>query len=290
MGFWSFNLFGNDITNDVKDSYLDLLKQNINDEIVESKLLEEYKELFQTDEEPLVWYALADIEWDMGRLSAFVKSKALDFAEEIEGQKNLFENEIQFNKWSNTVQKFCQKIQSPMPSRKVVKPLVEFVRNPWNIGDFYAYRLHTEKAKKNNMYNKYIVFKKIGDAEYYDGKIYSVIEILNNVFESIPSIYDISETAPMPLTLSPEDCGVKLEDYVPSLNWYMCATMIYDRKNDYPSKYFCFVGNIKTKKKDFTINGQVDFFLERNNMEEWIIDFYLSWKTHGKKTGDGSLV
>ena len=59
MGFWSASLFGNDITEDVRDTYLALLKDGTSDEEAYQKVLSEYEEVIQSDEEPFFWYALA---------------------------------------------------------------------------------------------------------------------------------------------------------------------------------------------------------------------------------------
>lgn len=61
MGFWSENLYGNDFTLDVKDSFTEYLKNNEYHEAIK-KLKEEYLKDLDEDEESLFWYALAERE------------------------------------------------------------------------------------------------------------------------------------------------------------------------------------------------------------------------------------
>ena len=43
-------------------------------------------------------------------------------------------------------------------------------------------------------------------------------------------------------------------------------------------KHFTLVGNKTISTKEYLGNQSDTFYLERNGMEEWIIDFYLSWQ------------
>ena len=52
------------------------------DEEAEQKILEEYEETLRgTEDEPVLWFALALIEWRKGRLTERVKIKALEWIE-----------------------------------------------------------------------------------------------------------------------------------------------------------------------------------------------------------------
>ena len=81
MGTWSTNLFGNDTSCDVRDTYIQHLQNQLSDEEAEAKMMEEYERDFarDEDEQPLFWYALAATEWKVGRLSEKVKAEALSW-------------------------------------------------------------------------------------------------------------------------------------------------------------------------------------------------------------------
>jgi len=77
MGTWSSSLYGNDTTLDVRDSYTDYLLEQLSNQEALEKTLADYQELIGTDEEPLFWFALAETQWKVGRLTPEVKEKAL---------------------------------------------------------------------------------------------------------------------------------------------------------------------------------------------------------------------
>lgn len=57
MGTWSRKLYGNDVTCDVRDTYIDFLHEQESNEDAENKTLNRYAEYMGTDEECLVWDA-----------------------------------------------------------------------------------------------------------------------------------------------------------------------------------------------------------------------------------------
>ena len=79
MGTWNRKLFSNDATCDIRDTYIEFLKKQLTNEEAYKKTYTEFSELFGTDEEPLFWYAMADTQWQLGRLTPEVKEKALSW-------------------------------------------------------------------------------------------------------------------------------------------------------------------------------------------------------------------
>lgn len=277
MGTWNAGLFSNDTTLDVKDTYIELLKQKKSNEEAFEKTVKKYKELFNTDEEPLFWYALADTQWNLGRLMPYVKQKAFNFIEK-DGGVSLFESEKQCQKWKNTLQKLRDKLLIPTPPEKRISIPKEFKKNPWNIGDIYAYQFHTEKANENGLLNKYILFQKIGDVEYYENIIYSVVQVLDKVFDNIPLIEDVKNIRVLPLVLSHKGHELSTKEFIPSFEYYLKAAMCYEKKNHYPQKYFTYVGNLEVDEIHCAGNHLADYYWDKNWMEDWLIDFYLSWQ------------
>ncbi len=277
MGFWNTTLYSNDITCDIRDSYLELLKHNSNNVIIYQNIIKEYQELFDTDEEPLFWYALADVQWDVGRLSERVKNNVLKYIEEQAGSSFWEDDLDKQSEWHRTLQQLQHKIQSPMPPIKRLRKKIDFKKNPWNVGDVYAYEFHTEKAKEYDLFGKYILIQKIGNVEYYEDIMYSVVHFYDKVFDFLPDEIDLKQYRILPLTLSPKDCHVSLSDYYPPIGWYLCASMLYEKKSIYPQKHLTFLTNCKVQEKSYVANDMTDFFLDKNEMEDWIIDFYISW-------------
>lgn len=280
MGTWNAGLFSNDTTCDVKDTYMMLLKKQFNNAEAYEKTLEEYEELIGTDEEPLFWYALADTQWNVGRLLPKVKKLALDYIEQKGGSSLWEENPKKVLKWENTLNILKEKLESPMPPEKIIKKEIEFVKNPWNVGDVYAYQFHTKDAEKHGLLGKYILFQKVGNADYYGIDIYSVVQVFDKVFDAVPTLDVIDKIRILPLANSLDEDGkiADFKNYVPSFDWYMKCTMIYEKKGHYPKKYFSFVGNQCIEDKEYFGNSQSDAYWGKDGMEEWLIEFYINWQ------------
>lgn len=267
MGTWNARLFSNDTTLDVKDTYINFLKQQFSNEEAYQKTYEEYKELMGTDEEALFWYALADTQWNVGRLTAKVRDKALEFIYEKGGMSFWMEIPNGASKWESTLQKLKCKIESPMPAQKKFAKPIKFTTNPWNIGDIYAYQLHYDKAVKNGFSGKYILFQKIGDVEYFKDLTYSLIQPIDKIFDFMPTLDMINNIHGLTITN---------DNYA-----YEYYLMLYEKKSHYPKKYLTFIGNKKLsnpnkKYNPMDLHRNCVYWDQMDCIEDWLIDYYLS--------------
>ena len=282
MGIWNTKLYGNDITSDVRDSYIEYLHKNMSDEDAYNMTYRDYQELIGTDEEPLFWFALADTQWRLGRLSPSVKRKALKF---IDDYPNTLLDELDEKKkvsWNNMLNALSAQLSSPTPPSKNVSLPQSFPRNPWNVGDIYAYRFHSKKSKEFELYGKHIVFQKIGEAISYDNMTFSVIQIYNKVFSTCPSISDVINVNILPLVYPPNVEGTpnRIEEYLPSFDWYTKSIMILNKPSDFPENNFVFVGNSQLNNKVYRGNECSDAFWQPTGMEQWIIEYYIKWRNY----------
>lgn len=290
MGIWSTKLYGNDTTSDIRDTYIDYLHKTLNDEDAYNMTYDDYRELIGSDEEPLFWFALADTQWRLGRLSPTVKLNALKFIGDFQNALPDEWNEKQVASWKNMLNNLSMQLASPMPQPKKISPPPVFDRSPWNIGDLYGYRFHSAKSKKFDLFGKYIVFQKIGEAQSYDNLTFSVVQIYNKVYSSCPILSDVHGVDILPLVYPPNVEGTpnNIEDYLPSFEWFRKAIMLFGTPSDYPKKHLTFIGNSSLEHKRYLGNQCTSIFWESTGMEEWIIDFYSEWRKHGdNKTGDG---
>lgn len=278
MGTWSIKIFDNDTALDIKETYIEFLKNQYSDEEAYELTHQEFNELMGTDEEPLFWYAIAYIQWENGRLMPKVKQKAI-FWIERNGGLEIWDIK-KANKWKSNLIELKRKLNSPMPFKKIYKKAAEFTTNPWDVGDVYAYQFHTKKAKEVGLFGKYILFQKIGDCEYYANKKYTIVKIYNNIFDHIPDINAIKDCDILPLTYPLKKNGFLMSEneYIPSFEWYLQAIMLYEKKNCYPKNHFVFVGNMNYKPINLEGNESTDFYWEKDNMESWLIEYYFSWK------------
>ena len=72
-------------------------------------------------EEPLLWFALAETQWKVGRLVPEVKDKALEWIKKNGGLEPWLEEGGKGTGWHKTLEKLKQKLESPMPAEKKIK-------------------------------------------------------------------------------------------------------------------------------------------------------------------------
>ncbi len=286
MGTWSTKLYGNDTTSDVRDTYIEFLRETTNDEKAYRMTCDEYCELIGTDEEALFWFALADTQWKHGRLMESVKNNALNFISKFSNTISEQLNEKQITSWKRVLENLSSELISPMPPYRKILSSKVFVRNPWNVGDIYAYRFHSQKSKNAGLYGKYIVFQKVGNALSFDNLTFSVIQIFNKIFSSCPSSEDIDGVDILPLVYPPNIEGTpsSIDDYIPSFDWFTKAIMILDKPSSYPKKHLTFLGNIGLSDKMYCGNEYHDIIWAETEMEDWIIDYYNAWHKHNENT------
>ena len=274
MGMWNAKLYGNDTTSDVRAVYIDYLKKGISNDEAYKKTYEEFRELLGTDEEGLFWLALADTQSSLGRLTHDVKEKALTYINQ--GAKYLFEDMDKKNlaKWEVSLNNLKIKLNSPQPPEKKIPIPREFVHNPWNTGDIYVYQLHTEKAKEFDLFGKYIAMQKVADCPSFDNLTFSVIQIYNKTFQSIPTVSDILEADTLPLR-------TPTSEWHPRFQYY--AVMEYIKISHYPKKHLTFIGNVDMPNKVVPSNFCCDFTWEQSVMEIMILNYYTSWKNSNIK-------
>ncbi|MBE6573437.1 MAG: hypothetical protein E7652_03485 [Ruminococcaceae bacterium] len=270
MGTWNSTLFSNDTACDVKDTYIELLKQQLNNDEAYKKVLDEYKELIGTDEEAIFWYALADTQWSVGRLTETVKSHALKFISESAGSELWEDDPKSFSKYLKMLDALKEKLSTPMPSEKKFNKQIDFIRNPWNLGDIYSYQFHTEYSKEYGFYGKYIIFQKIGDIEYYKDTLYSIIQVFDKIFDSIPTLNELENIRTLP-SIPPA------KEYLYPLEKYTRIVMEYNKKNTYPHKHLMYIGNVKMPNINYNYKDCDCLDWAKDSMEEWLIDSYLGW-------------
>lgn len=77
MGSWGLTNLQNDIAEDVKSDYISMLQKGKTGEEATKELTLQYEDaIADLDDAPVFWLALADVQWDYGRLEKHVGEKA----------------------------------------------------------------------------------------------------------------------------------------------------------------------------------------------------------------------
>lgn len=194
MGCWGVGLYSDDVAIDVKEDYVEELKEGKSGIEATDKLLRIYADsLNDEDESTVFWLALADTQWKYGRLEERVKEKALEV---IRSGKNLEiwkeDNPKLLPKREKVLKELEEKLLSPQGPEKKVKKY-SYYRCPWKIGDVYAYRFTSEYAKEAGVYGKYIYFVKISEGPFLSKTIAPFVYFYRYIGDDLLSVDEVKQ-------------------------------------------------------------------------------------------------
>lgn len=282
MGAWGTSLYANDTTCDIRGDYIDKLKRGKSNEEATEELIRQNKEIEgDPEEEPLFWFALADTQWNYGRLLPEVKEKALFFLEKGDEVKRWKESgEKKLNAWLKTLGELKEKLNSPLPEEKKISRY-RFYQCPWKLGDVFAYQFSGEYSKEKNMYGKYIVFRKVSEDTFWPGHIIPVVQVYKWIGDEIPRIGEVKTKDLLIQNFIPETLA-----YKPDMERRYSIKLITTSKKMLPEKNLTFLENLSG---DDLISFQGHEYLSdyicvgwdgkgyNKNFEQYIIGQYLAW-------------
>ncbi len=255
MGYWDSTLYGNDTTEDIRDEYRKLLEDQKTDEEAYRGILDQFGDMIGTDEEPFLWYALADSMWKHGRLMEEVRKKALDWIGRDGGIQFWEKYPDEAKGWKRTLQRLQKKITSPMPKRRNVRKPKPVNGDLWNLYDIYAYRFPEDADKylvfendfeksepfrqvrpdSFSLKNKYILIQKIGSLSFYHKPIMQV-RVFAEIFDALPSLSDLQDITLLPFN-HPKRIPEKKRLQTSG------AARVWFRNSEYPKSRLYYVGN-----------------------------------------------
>lgn len=154
MGTWGVGIFQNDTADDVRYYYKAKLKKGKSDEEALREIIEESKDyIYEDDDKYDFWFGLADLTYDLGRLTDEVKTKAL----------KLIECGSDLDRWEDSdckkrekqLDKLKEKLLSePLPRKNI--PIAKPFVCPWNVNDIWIYCLNSYEYKGTDLYDKYV--------------------------------------------------------------------------------------------------------------------------------------
>ena len=237
MGAWGSSLYANDTTCDVRDKYRKYLEEQLSNEEAYKKILEDFNDCMgDSDEEPLFWYALADSQWKVGRLTEDVKQKALDWIDKEGGIELWNESKSGPGGWKKTLDKLKTKLETEQPKEKRVKKPTLLFQNFWEIGDVYAYQFNTDISKKHGAYGKYMILQKIAEEPHFDREgLVMRTHTFDRLFDAVPTLDDLKGLRLLPLEPPNNTRNRPLH-----MNHWLELT----KKKEYPIEHLTFIGNM----------------------------------------------
>lgn len=261
MGTWGPKLYEDDLAEDIKNEYEELLEKGKNNKEAIEDICQIYKEEIEdSDEKSIFWMVLADILYKHKNLTEFVKEKAL---KEIELGKNL-------ERWKNEgseedyiirkkeIEKLRKKLVSyqdckkkDVAKNKSGKKTANNNILEWKIGDTYAYKIQDSRFE-----GQYFILRKVQDCIYNNNTRYqsAIIYVQITSDKKIPK--DEEEISKLEYIIIGNEGNVKHE-------YRMQLYQIPRRKNE----QLIYVGNFKN------VIMPKDEYIETEQLNIWLHSF-----------------
>lgn len=282
MGAWGTNLYSNDSACDIRGDYVDELKRGKTNEEATQELINKNHDIMgDAEEEPLFWFALADTQWNYGRLLPEVKEKALYFlSQDKELQRWQASGQRQLIAWRKTLNALKEKLESPQPDVKKVSKY-RLYQCKWQLGDVFAYRFSSIYSNEKGFEGKYTVFRKISEDTWWPGHIVPVVQVYKWISNDIPSIDKLSSLNLLPAFNSPS-----VLDKFPNKKPDYEIKLLSESEKVIPIDNLTFLGNLPGDDlipfrghEYWTGYSAVGWESSRYNekFEHYVIDMYLAW-------------
>ncbi|SEV82186.1 hypothetical protein SAMN05216413_0063 [Ruminococcaceae bacterium KH2T8] len=120
MGSWGTRIFDNDVSQEIKENYINNLKKGASAEETLSIVYSSCSECFSEPEDSIdSWLSLASVMFDYGRLTEEVRQKALEMiAHDMESTRW---HGSEFERRKSALVELKEKLSSVQPDRKEVK-------------------------------------------------------------------------------------------------------------------------------------------------------------------------
>jgi len=187
MGSWGVNLYENDDAMDVKDRFDDLRKGKTVAEITK-ELVDEYDCVMDDiDCAPAFWFALADTQWNLGRLLPEVKAQALMWLDKG-GDLSVWQedNPTLVVGREKVLEELRQKLNSPQPPEKKISKY-RLYKCEWKMGDVFAYQLESDLAKEKGLFGRFFLIQKVDEGTWHPGHIVPIVYVKITKDEKLPA-------------------------------------------------------------------------------------------------------
>ncbi len=185
MGHWGSGLYQNDVSSDVRETYLQILKDINNNLKATNIVIDQYSDYISDDEDCIYfWLSLADTQWCIGRLLPNVKEKAL-----YQIEKHLaFDDKKFFCPISKkTLVHLKEKLMQSQPAEKHITKGRRYICT-WNVGDIFAFQINNEKYHDHPLFHHWLVIQKTKAVSWYPHHIIPVITVRYSFETSCPSL------------------------------------------------------------------------------------------------------
>ena len=272
MGAWGPRLYQNDIAEEVRDYYKDQLHRGkTGKEITQELIAQNEYTISDPDDAPVFWFALADTQWNLGRLEDFVREQALHHIRDGHDVKRWAAEDLRGAKTrAKTLEELQQKLLSPQPAEKRMSQY-KLYRCEWKIGDVYAYQLVGDYAKENGMFGKFLYFIKVDEAVWHPGHIVPVVYFYWITGDKLLSLEELKNVDYIPQFFIPE---VYKKD--PKRQRLYLVELLSTSSRVIPNKQLTFIRNLR-KVKRVDNEEPNSYKVSWKDFERYIINNFKTW-------------
>ncbi|WP_052335625.1 hypothetical protein [Faecalispora jeddahensis] len=188
MGAWGAKLYQDDVAQDVRDQFKDLLHRGKSAEEITRQLIDEYTDAIDDpDDSPIFWLALADTQWNVGRLLPEVKKQAITWLDKGSDLKRWeTENPEQAPIRKKELEELRQKLNSQQPPEKKISQY-RLYKCEWKIGDVFAYKLESDLAKERGLLGCHLLVQKVDENTWHPGHIIPIVYVKITKDDQLPT-------------------------------------------------------------------------------------------------------
>lgn len=275
MGAWGPKLYQDDIAEEVRDYYKDQLHRGKTGKEITQELMAQNEDIISDpDDAPVFWFALADTQWNLGRLENLVKEQAL---KHIHTRYNLSRWEAKNTKEAKIrakiLEELHQKLLSSQPPEKKISQY-KLYHCEWKVGDVYAYQLVGDYAKEKGMYGKYLHFIKVDEKEWYPGHIVPIVYFYWITTDKLLGLDELNTIDYMPQFFVPD-----VYKNNPERQRLYALTLLSTSSKVIPKKSLTFIGNVSGVKRvdDEDPNS---YKVSWKDFEKYIVDNFQIWNEY----------
>ncbi len=188
MGSWGPKLYQDDLAEDIKSYYKDQLHRGKKGHEITAELISENQcTLSDADDAPVFWFALADTQWNLGRLEDEVKQQALYHIKDghdLRRWQLVDAREASIR--AKVLAELEKKLNTPQPEEKKVS-IYKIYHCQWKIGDVFAYQLESDLAKERGLYGRYFLIQKVDEHVWHPGHIVPIVYVKITSDTNLPS-------------------------------------------------------------------------------------------------------
>ena len=271
MGIWGPGLYESDLAEEIKVYFNDQLRRGKRGEQITTELLDKYKDVLQDyDEMSVFWLALADMQWDFGRLEDYVKNEAIKCLNNEYGTIDCSNYPWDIKKRKEVLFSLNEKLNTPQPPPKRITKY-KYYHCDWNIGDVFAYQFSCDFGNFK-ISNKFCYFVKVDEELWHPGHTIPVVYCFRVISDLILPVELVREKEVVPQFFSPE----AYNNY-PELKKLYALALLSTSSKKIPYNRLTFIGNIGEIPRIDNENMN-SYKVAWKDLENYLIKNFVIWE------------